>query len=74
MVRYLDTVDKLSGNTPEVAPSLIMTFKSYYVIVDRIISASQYNTDGATQLMPPELKLVPETQPIREGHSIWTTR
>lgn len=61
MVRYLDTVDKLSGNTSEVVPSLIMTFKSYYVIIDRTISDSQYNTDGATQLMLPELKLVPKT-------------
>lgn len=53
MVRYLDTVDKLTGNTSEVAPSLTMTFKSYYVIINRTISDSQYNTDGATQLMLP---------------------
>lgn len=50
-------------------PSIIICIVFTFNIIHETIRDSQDNVDGATQLLPPELKLVPKASPFKEEHS-----
>lgn len=71
LVKFLYTWDNLTRNIFAVALGFMMTFISCYIIshlfiftfniIYRTVPDSQDNTDAATQLLLPELRLVPKT-------------